>query len=343
VPIADARKRARRALTDIDAGKDPAADKRTVREAGTFGELAEQYVQANKHKRSIREDERIIEVYLDRFEHVKVGAVSRGDIGSMLQSIAVDAPIMANRVLACIRHIFNWAIGAGILESTPCVRLKAPGREKARTRTLSDDEIKKVWAALDKAAASVADVYKLRLLTAQRGMEVMGMAWAEVDLEGRWWTIPVERSKNKRAHRVWLSDPVVRILKRRQAANDKRNKRAGGPSPWVFPGKRKGKHLVEPKRAFADIAEASKVDDWTGHDLRRTAATSMTRDLKVSRFIVARVLNHTEGKDVTGQHYDLYSYDAEKKDALERWGKRVSAIVSNLKAVKAAGPNRSGR
>ena len=125
----------------------------------------------------------------------------------------------------------------------------------------------------------------------------------------------------------------MRILKRGHADNDKRKKRAGGPSLWVFPGRRKGKHLVEPKRAFADILEASGVKNWTGHDLRRTAATCMTRDLKVSRFIVERVLNHAEDSKKAIGHYDLYEYDSEKKDVLDRWGKRVLTVVSGLKAV----------
>jgi integrase len=313
-------------------GADPAAEKKAKREADTFGELAEQYLAAKKHKRSIREDTRIVNVYLKRFDNVKAGSVARSDIGAMLQTIAADAPIMANRVLACIRGIFNWAISSGILESSPCVLLKAPAPEKKRTRSLSDEEIKKVWAALETAdSASVADIYKLRLLTAQRGGEVMGMAWAEIDMQNRWWTIPEGRSKNKKAHRVWLSDPVLRILKRRQAANDRRKKRAGGPSLWVFPGKRRGKHLVEPKRAFADIVKASGVKNWTGHDLRRTAATSMTRYLKVNRFVVERVLNHAEDSKKAIGHYDTYEYDAEKKDVLERWGKRLTLVVSDLK------------
>ena len=319
----------------VQLGSDPAAEKRAAREAGTFGDLAEQYLEAKKRKRSIAEDRRIIDVYLNkRFEHTKVMNVSRSEIGSMLQAIAADAPIMANRVLACIRGIFNWAIASGILETTPCVRLKPPGEEKKRTRNLSDKEIKKVWTVLDSVSTAIGDVYKLRLLTAQRGAEIMGMSWSEIDMDEQWWTIPGARTKNKREHRVWLSAPVMRILRRRLEANQKRNKRAGGPSPWVFPGKRKGKHLVEPKRAFAEIVEASDVKNWRGHDLRRTAATAMTRDLKISRFIVGRVLNHTESKKDATAHYDVYEYDAEKKDALERWGSKINVTVSDLEVIR---------
>lgn len=339
IRLQQARQQGQKKRGAAQMGQDPATEKQTARSADSFGELAKQYLEAKKHKRSLDEDRRIIDVYLNpRFEHVAASAVKRPDIGAMLQSIAANAPIMGNRVLACIRGIYNWAIESGILEATPCIRLKPPAAEKKRSRTLSDTEIKKVWAVLEAESSTVADVYKLRLLTAQRGGEVMGMRWSEIDMDARWWTIPEERSKNKKAHRVWLSDPVMRILERREEANKKRNKRAGGPSEFVFPGKRKGKHLSEPKRVFAAIAAASEVKNWVGHDLRRTTATAMTRDLKVSRFIVARVLNHTDGNDVTGMHYDMYEYDDEKKDALERWGKRVALIVSGLKVATAPAP-----
>jgi integrase len=334
IDLQKARKEGHNHRGTVQLGGDPAADKKTRRDADTFGDLAKQYLEAKKRKRSLPEDRRIIDVHLNkRFEHTKVTEVSRAAIGSMLQAIAVDAPVMANRVLACIRGIYNWAIESGIVEITPCLRLKPPGEEKKRTRNLSDKEIKLAWAAFDSAATVIGDVYKLRLLTAQRGGEIMGMAWSEIDLDEQWWTIPGERTKNKKEHRVWLSDPVIRILKRRLEANDKRTKRSGGPSLWVFPGKRRGQHLVEPKRAFIELRDASGLKHFTGHDLRRTAATAMTRDLKIPRFIVGRVLNHTEDHRDAIAHYDVYEYDAEKKDALERWASKLMVMVSDLKAV----------
>lgn len=90
--------------------------------------------------------------------------------------------------------------------------------------------LKRVWCALENDKSStIADAFKMRLLTAQRGGEVLSMRWADIDLKTRWWTIPMERSKNKMPHRVWLSTPVMNILKRR--------KEADGESPWVFLGR----------------------------------------------------------------------------------------------------------
>ena len=62
------------------------------------------------------------------------------------------------------------------------------------------------------------------------------------------------------------------------------------------------------------------------HDLRRTAASRMTGDLGVNRLTVSKILNHVES-GVTSV-YDRHSYDAEKRHALDAWGRRLEEIVS---------------
>jgi integrase len=342
IGLAAARKKAKDAIRDASNGVDPAQEKIKERLAETFGDLADAYITRHAStKRSGREDTRILNKYLlPKLRHVRAKDVQRAQVREIIENLAQDAPIMANRVLAVVRKAYNWGIEKDLVELNPCHKLTAPSEEHERDRVLTDDEIKAVWKALDNSDhIAVADTYKLRLLTAQRATEVMGMRWDELDLDAQWWVIPKERSKNKRAHLVWLNDPARRIIRKAKARNDVRKKRSGGPSPWVFPGKRKGKHLTEPKRVFADILEASGVKGWRGHDLRRTCSTAMTRDLKIPRFIVSRVLNHSEEKNVTGKHYDLYDYRDEKKDALERWGARVAMITSDLKAVASDGPD----
>jgi len=98
----------------------------------------------------------------------------------------------------------------------------------------------------------------------------------------------------------------------------------------VFPGRRKGQHFVEPKSVKSDVAKTANVEDWVGHDLRRTSASNMA-GLGIPRLVIGRVLNHAE-PDVTAV-YDRQSYDAEKRDALERWAKRLMVVVSPLESV----------
>jgi integrase len=242
-------------------------------------------------------------------------------VRDLLDDVAARAPIMANRVLALVRKMFNFAIEREWLEVNPCHLVKAPGEEKQRDRVLSEDEIRLVWKALDDESPLIAVLFKVRLLTAQRGGEVHGAAWSEFDLARGWWTIPADRSKNGLAHRVPLSPQAVRILKPwRQAADD---------SPWVFPSSRKtGPHIAHAQKAIERVVRASGVN-FRGHDLRRTAASLMV-GAGVPRLVVSKILNHVE-TGVTAV-YDRHGYDLEKRAALDFWGKRVDQIVSGKRS-----------
>jgi integrase len=88
--------------------------------------------------------------------------------------------------------------------------------------------------------------------------------------------------------------------------------------------------MRELQKGIQRIRAASQVEDFNGHDLRRTAASMMT-STGIPRLVVQKILNHVE-TGVTSV-YDRHSYDAEKKDALEKWAKRLTRIVSNLKVA----------
>ncbi len=336
IALADARTKARDIIHDVAHGKDPQLEKIQLREGGTFGELVdeflEKYVTAKKLRRGA-ETKRILEKeFVPELRHTPISAVTRAMIRNLVEAKAVEAPIMANRMLSAASKLFNWAISRDLVDASPCYKLSAPSPKVSRDRVLNDDEIRKLWKAFDAEPSSVADTLKLRLLTAQRGGEVLSMRWADIDMESRWWTIPKERSKNKMAHKVWIADSTLEILQELKTKNSQRTKRQGGPSEWVFPGKRKEKPLVETKRILADIRKAAGVENWKGHDLRRTAATKMT-EAGIDRLTVAKVLNHAES-GVTAV-YDRNSYDKEKKFALDKWARRLSVIVSGLQVVEA--------
>lgn len=337
--LADARKRAREILGEVAGGHDPANERQADREAGTFAELAHEYIErhAKKLKRSWREDYRILYGsphkkktgkrphlgIVNRLGPMRVKEITRRDIRAILDETADRAPIMANRTLAVVRKMFNFAIEHDWLESNPCHLIKRLAPERQRDRVLSEDEIRKFWKALDDEQPIIAALFRLRLLTAQRGGEVHGARWDEMELTTGWWTIPAARSKNRLAHRVPLSAQALKVLKELKAQ--------GEDSPWVFPSTRKaGPHIAHAQKAIERIVERSKVE-FRGHDLRRTAASLMV-GAGVPRLVVSKILNHVE-TGVTAV-YDRHSYDLEKRAALDFWGKRVEAIIANKRDVK---------
>jgi integrase len=252
------------------------------------------------------------------------------------------APIMANCTLALARKIFNFGLERDLVESNPGHKITPPSREQSRERVLSDEEIFAFWRALQREEEAgrylIAAFYRIRLLTAQRGREVLRLKWSDISQEpsGSVWTIPSSVTKNRRSHRVPISDPVVEVLKAvglkleedRLRANKWREKKGEPlrkPSEWVFPSPRGASPIANTQKAFDRVRVACGQPNFTAHDLRRTAATRMTGELKVPRFSVGRVLNHLES-GVTGI-YDLYAYDDEKREALARWSRLVERIV----------------
>jgi integrase len=335
--LAEARAKARDALHEVAHGEDPARKKAEERRAETFADLADEYIERHaKHKRSGREDIRLLNgsphkkktgktphvPIVKRWGTRKVKDIQRRDVRALLDEIAARAPIMANRTLALVRKMFNFAIEHDWLEVNPCQMIKRLAPERQRDRVLSEDEIRGLWKALDSEDAVIAAVFRLRLLTAQRGGEVLGATWAEMDLRTGWWTIPAERSKNGLAHRVPLSAPAVKVLKALGSVT--------GDSQWVFPSpKKEDASIAHAQKAIERVVERSGVD-FRGHDLRRTAASLMV-GAGVPRLVVSKILNHVE-TGVTAV-YDRHSYDLEKRAALEFWGKRLDAIISNKRTT----------
>jgi integrase len=113
-----------------------------------------------------------------------------------------NGPVAADRTLAYVRKAFNWYATRDDQFNVPVVRgmARIKPKERARTRVLSDDEIRAIWPELAKAGTFGA-LAKTLLLAAQRRDEVAHMSRKEIGSDGIW-TIPAERYKSKRPNFV---------------------------------------------------------------------------------------------------------------------------------------------
>ena len=319
------------AMSAREAGRDPgtiAVQAHVAeRKAPTFAELANrfiaEYARGNKAPKSVANDERTLaHDLMPALGPHKAEAIERKDVRALLKRI-VDrgAPVQANRTLALLRKIYNWGMSEDLVPANPCAGIKAPGKETQRDRVLSETELQTFFAKLQTAALADESRLALRfqLLTAQRCGEVLALRWSELDLDAGWWTIPAPKAKNRKSHRVPLSPQAIDVLAQAQTLNPDRE--------TVFPSPRGDKPMVETAvgRALARNMEHLGIDPFTPHDLRRTAASLMT-GMGVSRLVVSKLLNHSDAA-VTAI-YDRHSYDAEKREALEKWGRKVAGLVA---------------
>lgn len=331
--LADAHKAHAEAMKKVEQGIDPGAEavaeRAEDRRAPTVAVLADEYLEkwAKPRKRSWREDERILKKdVLPEWGRRKAREITRRDVIRLLDGI-VDrgAGIMANRTLAAIRKMFNFAVSRDIVPISPCLAVRSPAPEQRRDRVLTTDEIRALWHGLEgaKMAEGTKFALKLQLVTAQRKVEIVSATWEEIDLTDKWWTIPPEKAKNKMAHRVPLSPLALELL---QAA-----KNIAGDSPWIFPSPQTNRHITPEAVNHAlrrPGLEHLGFTFWV-HDLRRSAASHMT-GMGISRLVVGKLLNHAE-RGVTST-YDRHSYDKEKRQALETWGRKLQAIVEGTES-----------
>jgi integrase len=250
----------------------------------------------------------------------------------MLDKVEDEAgPVQADRVRAYLRKALSWYserdddfnLNAAFVR----VGARANPKERARTRVLSDDELRVVWPLLGEAETFGA-LLKTLLLTAQRRDEVANMTWSEIGAEGIW-TIPAERYKTKRSNHVPLSKAARAVIEAQPQIDG---------CEYVFPSRTKtpfsgfGKSkarldkaiLLHIQKRVKKLAAAEPLPNWTLHDLRRTAKTLMAR-AGVRPDISERVLGHViAGVEGT---YDRHSYADEKRDALEKLAAMIEHIV----------------
>ena len=260
---------------------------------------------------------------------------------------------MSNQALKIVRKMFAFAVERDILQATPFTGVKALAPNVTRDRTLSESEITTLWNTLPSCAISdeLQRALKLILITAQRPGEVSGMHTTEID--GAWWTIPAERSKNGLAHRVFLTESAQEQIADQIAATREARGITDGTeyAGFVFPTPHLAKIQSLDSHALAvairrnlkwpltnakgkplfnaDGTPATEnkigVDQFTPHDLRRTAATFMSQLGELDEVIDA-VLNHKKQGII--KVYNQNRYDREKQQALEAWGRKLQSIIS---------------
>ena len=167
VGLADARKLAARVMLAVIEGKDPAAERKAERGSGTFADLHAKYLETAKLKnKSWRQSEYLIRRHaMPRWAKLAAPSITFTDVEALLERI--EAPVMANQVLASIGAVFSWAVKKRILPANPCRGIER-NPVRSRERILSESELPKFWSAFDDAGLVVSSALKTILLTGQR-------------------------------------------------------------------------------------------------------------------------------------------------------------------------------
>jgi len=291
-----ARRESKRVGAEYDAGKDPAAEKKKLRDLLTWADLFDWYMEthAKPHKRTWEYDWDMNGLYCAQWARKPYPTLTADVVTRWHKQIGRErGQHQADRVLAMVKTVFSKALEAEVIQGrNPAATVRkfyTSAKQYGRERYLSGDEIGRLLKTLAAYPdQDTSDFFMVALFTGARRGNVQAMRWADMDRADPakpQWVIPGTESKNKEPMKVALVEPVTSILNRRHE---------GHAGTYVFPTKRGGSktpHLVEPKKAWATICKQAGLENVRIHDLRRTLG-SWQAMLGASLQVIGRSLGH---------------------------------------------------
>jgi len=316
---AKARSLAKDVLARVRLGEDPLALKHEARARAseTFGAQLPRYLafkRASLRPRSYAQTERHLLVHAKPL-HGRPLANLAGDrrgVAFLLARIAEKSgPVEANMTRSSLSACCGWLMREGLLDANPIIATNKAPQNGARTRLLSDADLKAIWNGLDDDRYGA--VFKLLVLTGLRREEIGGLRWSEVDFDEEVIRLPAERCKNKHAHDAPLSAPALAILTAQPRGGDLVFESFGS---WG-----RGKARLDRKLGDA-------VAPWVLHDLRRLVSTTMHDKLGVAPHVVESVLGHVGHQGGVAGVYNKAVYFDERRRALAKWSEHVDRVVT---------------
>ncbi|UVF21554.1 site-specific integrase [Microvirga terrae] len=263
-----ARREAKRILGLVAEGKDPADKKQKDRSAPTLSALAdrflEEHVEAKSKDRTYTEYKRLIErVVKPELGRLKIDEVRSSDIERLHLKFRAT-PYQANRLVALLSKMFNWSGRRG--ERNPCVGIEHFTEQKRR-RYLSSAELARLGAALAQAEEQklrspyVVAAIRLLVFTGARLTEILTLRWDHVDLERGVLNLADSKTGAKTVYLNAASRELLTALPHLDG------------NPFVIPGERQGKHLVNLEKPWRAIRQLAQLPDVRLHDLRHSFAS----------------------------------------------------------------------
>ena len=318
--LAQARRRAQDNRSLAKSGGDPLAEKREeamVAAMPTFEALAQQHIAENRHAwRNAKHAGQwlsTLETYaFPSIGAVKVNEVSRKQVVDALSPIWHTKAETARRVRQRVRAVMDRAVALGYIDFNPAGdaingALTRMPRVRAHHRALPYQELPAALEAVrgSTGSPSVKLAFEMLALTACRSGEVRGMTWDEVDLKAATWTIPAERMKAAKLHRVPLSRRALEVLREARSFGD----------GVAFPAPRSGGIISD--MAFTQMLRRLGLD-FVPHGLRSSFRDWAAEQTDAPHAVMETALAHTVGNATEAAYARSDLFDR-RRDLMEAW------------------------
>ena len=341
ISLAAARKEAADAFYQIEKRHDPNTAKKVAKAkaittaATTFRSVAERYMtfkagmrrdgdritfgeKIRTAARRLRDLERAV---LPTLGDRPIVEIRRSEIVALLDKIEMESgPVAADRALGLIRCVMNWYATRADNFAPPIVRgmARTSTKERARSRILTDDEIRRIWNSEQSGAFPA--LLKFLLAVGARRAEAAGMTYEELD--GGNWILPASRNKTKLELTRPLSAAALAVIESQRR-----------DCPFVF--SKGGKAITTFSRDKIAFDTAVGISNYRLHDLRRTARSLLSR-AGIAADIGERCLGHAlPGIRGTYDRHDYLPQMTRAYDALAALIERIAnPPKGNVTALK---------
>ena len=331
VSLAQARQKAGENRTVVKSGGDPLAAKREearLAETPTFEQLARQHIAQNrlswKNIKHRAQWESTLKTYaFPKIGALKVNEIDRKHVVEVLAPIWTTKAETARRVRQRIRSVMDRAISLEYVDYNPAGdaingALARQRRTKNHHRALPYGNLPAALQAVRESTASpsVKLGFEMLALTACRSGEVRGMTWDEVDLQEATWTVPGERMKAGKPHRVPLSRGALAVLEEARSLSD--------GNGLVFPAPRSRGVLSD--MVFTQMLRRLALD-FVPHGLRSSFRDWAAEKTNAPHAVVEKALAHTVGNATEAAYFrsDLLE---QRRPLMEDWGGFLEGGVS---------------
>jgi integrase len=275
--------------------------------------------------------------------------IDTGLVMQVLQPIWTTKPETAGRLRGRIESILDWGKVNGYREGENPARWDGhvdhllPARGKVRKvehhPALPYAQMPQFMAALRVRTGVSAKCLEFTILTAARTKESIGARWPEIDTGAKAWTVPAERMKGKREHKVMLSDAAIAVVERQKSIRS---------SDWVFPGGREGKPLsnmamLQLLGQMNTEREAAGLPRWTDpkqgnrdvvpHGFRSSFKDWASECTNFRSEISEAALAHIEGDKVKAA-YERTRFEELRRDLMTAWAGHCGQSVDDDKVVR---------
>lgn len=344
VGLAEAREKAREARKSILDSIDPIEARREGKQARAlkaasaivFKECAEKYIAAHRaswrNAKHADQWEATLERYVyPVFGHLSVATVDTGLVMKVMEPIWATKTETASRVRGRIETILDWATAREYRSGENPARWRGhldkllPARKKVQKvkhhEALPYADVGKFMEALHQQEGVSAKALEWLILTTTRTSETIGAKWDEIDFEAKTWTIPADRIKGGKEHRVPLSAEAMKIAKAQLKTK---------VSNYVFPGGKR-KHPLSNNALLALLKRMDR-SDLTAHGFRSTFRDWAAEQTNYAREVAEMALAHTVSDKVEAAYRrgDLFT---KRKRLMAEWAKYCGEVRKSAKVI----------